>query len=112
MKIVQKNEDGIIVISIDGKLDSNSAHDAQETILPLITQDVKMILDMEKCTYLSSAGLRILMMIGKQLARVGGNGVLSGLNDANRDVMEMTGFDHIFQNYDSIDDAKNAVKGE
>lgn len=110
MNIEIDKKENVTIISLTGKLDSNTSSDVQEKLLPLIVKDVKLILNMENCEYLSSAGLRVLMMIGKTLSKESGTGVLAGLNSELRDVMEMTGFGQVFKNYENVDSAFNAMR--
>ena len=112
MKITTTKKDNVTIISFDGKLDSNSSSDATEEVLPLISSGIKLIMDMEKCSYLSSAGLRVLMMIGKTLSRENGVGVLSGLNSELQDIMEMTGFGSVFKNFDNLIDATKYLENK
>ncbi len=110
MIIKTDNKEGITILSFEGRLDSNTSPDVQDKVLPMISKGIKLVLDMKNCDYLSSAGLRILMMIGKLLNREGGAGVLSGLNSELQDIMEMAGFGQVFKNYDNLDDAISAVR--
>ena len=93
------------VICLNGNLDGTTAEYTQENLITYVAPDCSIVIDMEKCPYVSSAGLRVLLMTAKQLAKIGGTGVFSGLTDEVKDVMEMTGFSSIFESYNSVDDA-------
>lgn len=82
----------ITVIEMAGELDSVSAPDVQEKIVPLVDEGCKILLDMSAVTYMSSAGLRILLMLYRQIREHVGDVVLAGLGDEVRDVMAITGF--------------------
>ena len=110
MELTTTNRDNVTIIRIDGQLDGNTSVEAQNQIMPLVTENSRIVIDMGGCEYISSSGLRVLMMIGKQLAKVGGKGVLTQLSEEVKDVMEMTGFSHIFKNYPNLEDAITAVK--
>lgn len=98
------------IIEIIGRLDSSSSPEAQKEIMPAIDSEKYLILNMVRCEYVSSAGLRLLLMMAKTLARQGGKAVLSGLCEEIRDVMEMTGFGDIFTNYDTNAEALAAIR--
>lgn len=100
---------GIKVLHLKGNLDGNTAPKAQEEIMPEIQSGTKIIINMTECDYVSSAGLRLLLVIAKTLKSKGGKGVLSGLLPEVKDVMEMTGFDKMYENYANFDDAVNAL---
>jgi anti-sigma B factor antagonist len=108
MDISTELHDGITIVKISGNIDSVTAPQAQGTILPLIVPDCRMVLDMEQCHYLSSAGLRVLLMIAKLLPTKGGQCALVKVSDEIADVMEMTGFAPFFNTYDTV---SNAIEG-
>lgn len=110
MNLIINEKDGIDIVEIEGKLDGITSEEVQEKILPLITENKKFVFVMSKCTYVSSAGLRVLLVIAKQMKNVNAKGVLCGLIEEVKDVMEMTGFDHIFNSYDSLEEALKMIK--
>lgn len=110
LKVDKKSD--ITVIEIIGDLDGTSAETAQKEISENITPGCSLIFNMEKCTFISSAGLRVLLVSAKHIKRENGKGALAGLSGDIKDVMEMTGFDHIFNNYDTISKAIEAVRKE
>ncbi len=112
MKLTTTTKDEITIIRIEGQLDGNTSTDAQNQIIPMLNENSRIVIDMGGCEYVSSSGLRVLMMIGKHLTKLGGKGVLARLSDEVNDVMEMTGFSNIFSNYPQLDDAIAAVKTE
>lgn len=97
------------VLTIKGHLDGNTSPKAQEVIMPLLGQGVKIVIDMSECNYVSSAGLRLLLVIAKTLKSKVGKGVIAGLLPEVKEVMEMTGFDRMYDNFPSIDDAIKAL---
>jgi len=88
--------DGIDVIELVGRFDTNSASDVQETITPLAKPGGKILLDMSQVSYMSSAGLRILLMLYRTINDHVGHIVLVGLNEELIDVMAITGFLEFF----------------
>ena len=113
MEIKNYNKDGHIVVELDGSLDSNSVSVAEAKIMPLIDVKGCVIIDLTKCNYVSSAGLRLLLMVTKQLASKGGWLTLTGVCDEVKDVMEMTGFSCFFKAFKDIPEALDALtKGE
>jgi anti-anti-sigma factor len=109
MEIKTSKQKAAMVIEISGSLDGNTVNEAQEKIMPLIAENKSVVLDLASCKYVSSAGLRLLLMAAKQLSGQGGTLVLSGMCDEIKDVMEMTGFSNFFKTFDSIETAVAAV---
>ncbi len=110
MEINFTKKNNITIIAISGNLDGTTAPNAQEKILPVITSECRLVFDMKECGYISSAGLRILLMFAKQITKVGGKGALIGLSEEIKEVMKMTGFEHIFHHYESIAQAEQAFR--
>jgi len=112
MEIKTYNQDDILVISIDGNLDGSTAEYAQNVLQEKVTANCLFVIDMAKCPYVSSAGLRVLLITAKQLKKSGGDGVFIGLTDDVKDVMEMTGFSNIFNSYNDLNEAIDALRKE
>ena len=104
MEISQSQVDGSTVFTIVGDIDGNTAPTAQETILPAGSSDAKIALDMSGVTYMSSAGLRMLLVIYRQIMGQGGKVVLVGLSEELQDTMTLTGFMDFFDHFDALDE--------
>ena len=91
------------VAHIVGDIDGSTAPEAQAKIMPLAKPDCKIAIDMGGVTYMSSAGLRLLLVIYRTIKGNGGEVVLIKLPDDLRDTMEMTGFLDFFQYFDTLD---------
>jgi len=110
MDITTTLQDGVSVIGVCGSLDSTTAPRAQDEILPLVGSGCRLVLDLSRCDYVSSAGLRVLLMIAKQLAAKNGQWAIAGLSNEIQDVMEMTGFAGFFTTFGTVAEALAAVK--
>lgn len=110
MDVTVTNKDGVTVAALAGKLDSASAMDAQDKAAALIKPGVKMVIDLKQCEFVSSAGLRALLITAKAIRKAEGTGAMSNVAEEIKDVMEMTGFDDMFDIYDSTDAAVKALK--
>lgn len=99
----------VAVVTIDGDLDGNTAAQAQSQIIPLAQPDCRILLDMTKVGYMSSAGLRLLLITYRTMSSKGGKVVLVGLSDDLKDTMSLTGFLDFFAHYDSVDDGLKAL---
>lgn len=62
MRIKEKRNRDIITLEISGNLDTNSSAEFQEALLNGFRNANHVILDLEGCNYVSSAGLRVLLM--------------------------------------------------
>ncbi len=112
MEINIIKRDGATVIELSGSLDGNTVTPAQERIMPLLSSKASLVLDLKGCNYISSAGLRLILMAAKQLSLQNGVLVLSGLSEEIKDVMEMTGFGNFFKCFDCVDTALSSLPKE
>lgn len=103
MEIKQEVVGNATVFTIEGDIDGNTAPDAQAQIVPLASPDAKIAVDMSGVDYMSSAGLRMLLVIYRTIMGQGGKVVLVGLSEELQDTMTLTGFMDFFDHYDSLD---------
>lgn len=100
MKINISENDNIKYVDIIGNLDGVSSIEALDIIMPVIEEnETKIIIDMAQCHYVSSAGLRTLLTIGKKIKMNNGAMNIINLIDEVKDIMEMTGFSSIFESF-------------
>lgn len=109
MDIELEDVDGITVATLFGELDGRTAPDVQEKLLLLPERRQKILLDMSGVSYISSAGLRALLMLYRQMSN--GQGVaLAGLSENIRDIMSVTGFLDFFDDYATVDEGLEALR--
>ncbi len=111
MKIDVKASRGVSVVAVQGTIDGNTAPQAQEAILPLIQGDCKLLLDMSSVDFMSSAGLRMMLLLYRRVSGVGGRIVLSGVSDEIKDTMELTGFLDFFTTADTRESGLSVLAG-
>jgi anti-sigma B factor antagonist len=97
------------VVTISGEIDGNTAPQAQAVILGQAEPGAKVILDMTGVTYMSSAGLRMLLTAYRTINGKGGKIVLVGLSSDLKDTMSVTGFLDFFTTCDTLDAGAAAV---
>lgn len=103
MDIQVRTIDQVTVVAMTGEIDGNSAPEAQAQILPLAQPNAKIILDLHNVPFMSSAGLRLLLVIYRALAGNDGKVALVGLSEEIADTMSLTGFLDFFSHYDSLE---------
>lgn len=100
MNINVSNDGARLIIQLIGNLDGISSEMVTEKLIELIKNDTYITIDMTECLYVSSAGLRTLLTIGKTVKMKGGEMNIVNLNEEVKDVMEMTGFSSIFKGFE------------
>ncbi|OYO27923.1 STAS domain-containing protein [Janthinobacterium sp. PC23-8] len=82
-----------LLIALEGKLNSVNAPQTEADMLAQITRGAhQVLLDLTALDYISSAGLRVLLIVAKRLKQCGGLLVLCGLQSQIREVLDISGF--------------------
>ncbi|MFB2837203.1 anti-sigma factor antagonist [Floridanema evergladense] len=92
MDITIKDSQNVTVVELVGEIDASTAPDVQKEVLPLAQSGNKILLDMSKVPYTSSAGLRFLLSLSRQVTAQNGQLVLVGVSEEIQDTMSVTGF--------------------
>lgn len=109
MDIEIKQVGDVMVAKLAGEINGATTPELQEQLLPLIQPGCKVVLDLHDVTYMSSAGLRTLLLLYRQIDNENGAVVLTGLSEVLRDTMSITGFLDFFQSYDRVEEGIAAV---
>ena len=84
---------GVLVVLPGGRIDSSNAGVFEQAVLgPVEAGQMRLVLDFAELDYISSAGLRVVMMAAKRLNSANGRMALCGLNESIREVFEISGF--------------------
>ena len=101
----------LIVMSSENRVDGTNARDFQVGLEAAIEEtDRAVIFDAETLTYISSAGLRAILLVVKSIDRQGGKFAVCSLSDPIREIFSISGFDNIIQIEPSRNEALNAVR--
>jgi anti-sigma B factor antagonist len=112
MEITNKEQSGVVIATLVGDVDGKSAGPTQQQLLPLIPSQGKMLLDMSGVEYMSSAGLRMLLLVYRQVQSKGSKIALVGLNTDISDTMSATGFLDYFVLSESVSAGIEALGDE
>ncbi len=106
MEVHAEREDGILITRAEGRVDGNNAREFEEALSTAIGKDDRLlILDLQDLAYISSAGLRVLLMVAKEFQRRGGKLVVCSLTETINEVFEISGFSKIIPTHTSRADA-------
>ena len=97
IEIQQEEQGEYRVLALSGRLDTETSADLELALSDLQAAGAsRFVIDLENIGYVSSAGLRVLLALAKQLE--GGRGTLRlcCLNDAVRQVFDVAGFSKLF----------------
>jgi anti-anti-sigma factor len=109
MQISVKTTNEVKVLAFEGKLDTQTSPDAQQQLTRLIEEgETKILVNLEKVDYISSAGLLVLLMVAKKLKLLNGEVVLASLKDDIKEIFEIAGFLSIFQTFGTREEAEKS----
>ncbi len=106
MEIIKSKNGEVAALSVSGRLDASTASELEKSLIDLFDAGEKFFLvDFAGLEYISSVGLRVLLMSAKKAKAAGGKVVLSGLQEHVSEVFEIAGFTAIFEIFDDSDAA-------
>jgi len=95
MDITKKLDNGKLVVAVSGRVDTSTA---PELSAALQLDDVRELqIDLTGVPYMSSAGLRCLLVAQKAMLASGGEMSLTGVHPVVMEVLDLTGFSSIFK---------------
>ena len=106
MQISTRTRDEVTIVAIAGSLDSITSAEAQQALDAILAGGARKIaIDFTALDYISSAGLRVMLGVAKQLRASGGALRTFGLNDSVREVFDISGFSAILSVFPAEGDA-------
>lgn len=97
MSIRSIKRDNTTTIFLKGEIDGKKAPILRDELKPILANADDVVLDMTGVDYLSSAGLRLMLLIYRDFAAKNKKLVLAGLSREIEEVMSYTGFLNFFQ---------------
>jgi len=99
-----------MTLVIEGRLDASTSNELEARLIGCIDKgEKKFILDFANLDYISSSGLRVLLMGAKRLRGSGGKIVIASPQPHVKDVFDIAGFTAIFPIYGSRAEAAKAL---
>lgn len=106
MNISTDRDDGALIATVEGRVDSSNALEFHEGLEAAISpEDERMILDCAGISYVSSAGLRVVLLVAKTLQKQNAKMGVCSLSASIREIFEISGFDKIIPVFSSRADA-------
>jgi anti-anti-sigma factor len=95
MTITKVQEGDKLIIALEGRLDTTTAPELQAQLIPEFDTAKHIQLDFKDLAYVSSAGLRVLLLGEKTASAKGGVLILVNVSPEIQEVFEMTGFSDV-----------------
>jgi anti-sigma B factor antagonist len=109
MKVEIEEKAGITVVRLAGEMNSGTVELVQEKLLELVEPGCKIALEMSGVTYISSVGLRTLLLLYREISHQDGYIVLCGLTEMVYDTMFITGFLEFFETYETCGEGQSVL---
>ncbi|MDE2746326.1 MAG: STAS domain-containing protein [Chloroflexota bacterium] len=101
-------DDSVLVLNPLGRIDGTNAKAFEEALLGRIDAgDTQILMNFEGINYISSAGLRVLLMAAKRTSQSAGQLALCGVQDHIQEVFKFSGFSEIIPIHDDRPAALN-----
>ncbi len=102
IEVAEEREDGALVLLPVGRLDSANARAFEAIVMERVgAGEQRLIVDFSKLNFISSSGMRVLLLAAKQLQAKQGILVLCSMQDHIHEVFRISGFDQIIPIRDS-----------
>lgn len=98
-----------LVIHVEGQVDSKSSPQLNDYLADELTEEAKIALDLRQVPFMSSAGLRTLLLLYRRVETLGFELALVGLADDIADTMKVTGFYDFFTVLPDLDALQTAA---
>lgn len=104
-----RSANDIAILPLKGRLDALAAPQVHREAQRLIEQGARYLLvDLSQAVFLSSSGLRALLLVRKEVMTLGGEIRLAAAPPHVREVFEMTGFAQVFALHETLEEARKA----
>lgn len=103
----------VVLLEVEGRIDHSTAPAFGSALLPQVEgcagEDKKLLIDLSKVTYMSSAGLRVLMIAAKGCRKQSGKIVLAALQPSVQEVFKIGRFDMVLETFPTVRAALAAI---
>jgi len=106
MGITVTSENNIKIIKPESRLDAINSEEFQTESATLIKAGESIILDFSDLEYISSAGLRSILFIGKKAASVNSPFAVAGMKGTVAEVFNLSGFSGMIKAFETVEEAR------
>ena len=113
MRIKWEHTDEVAVARIGGRIDSANTVEFQRALESGLSPTAQtVVIDFEQVAFMSSSGLRVVLMLAKQLRRRGAQAAVCSLPGPIREIFAVTGFDRVVPTHGSETQAIDALASD
>lgn len=97
MEIKIQQEETVTTITLIGRLDTITSGELEKAVAPLLAPQLNLVLECTDLSYVSSSGLRIILMLHKKITASRGTFILRHVCTDIKTVFDMTGFSKLLR---------------
>jgi len=101
------------MVTVDGRIDYVNAEEFKTALMPHLSNGTtggnQVVLDLSRLEYISSAGLRVLMIAAREAKAKQGKLIAVALQPVVREIFEISKFTLVFQLFDSVQEALQKI---
>ena len=106
-----EEKDAVVILNLSGYLDAHTAPQFEEEIETAIKEKkFKMVVNLEKLDYISSAGLGVFMGYIEDIRENDGDIIITNSSEKVYKVFDLLGFPNIFKIFDTMEESLNEFK--
>jgi anti-anti-sigma factor len=111
LEISEQRQGDVVVLGPMGRINNDTSPEFQTRLLNCVgAPQARVLVDLSGVDYISSAGLRALMMASKQSKVGNGRLAVAGLNSIVKEIFTISRFSYVVAVYDSVADALAALR--
>ena len=110
MELSDKHVDSAVILTVTGRVDMATSEAFREHLLAMLPGGLPLVVDFSGVDYVSSAGLRALMLASKQARSAGSILVIAALQPVVLEIFQISRFDKVLVCHTTVDAALAAVR--
>jgi anti-anti-sigma factor len=113
MEINSRTENDVTIVAVSGSIDALTSEQMLAAFMKEIESGAAhLVADLSGVEYTSSAGLRCLLTVQKEMRQKGGDFRLAGVQPNVLKILKLSGFTRLIKMYDSVAEAAASFSGE
>ena len=114
MEITSRQITDVTLIQVEGRIDHRTATDFENALKPHLNQCLageykKILVDLGGVDFMTSAGLRVLMIAAKTCDKQRGNVTVAALQPGIREIFEISRFDLVLKIFPTVESALESL---
>lgn len=113
MELTERRAGKAVILAPAGRIDMATAEQFRERLIPLVHAAGKtgesVVIDFAGVDYISSAGLRVLMLAAKEARASGSKVAVAALQPLVNEIFQISRFDKVLPCHPGVDEALAAI---